>query len=154
MIKKLFIIAGIILLTIVFCLKSFSFKMRAEHYLETLSLKNLSTQMMSEMIKNFDTSECDNQIRIKCKGFDIFVTRINDICLFNRIEISDKAYKFTWNRIGVGADKKEVEKAYIFNTPIKDLDSNQIGYIIDDLWVEFQLSDEDIVEKILLFYGP
>lgn len=137
----------------IYNLKSFS-----SHYFNVLGLsKSMSTQEITQIIKESKNSiiKDESNIIIKCYGFDIVVEKHTEKnYLFKRIEIYDDIYKFTWSNICVGANKEKIEWEYRNSVPIKDLAQNEVGYIVDNLWIKFQFAEDETVEKIDLFYGP
>lgn len=145
-----------------FCVYSFAKGTTDQEYFEILGIEDYSLQYFEELLSRTPSEniiELDSKVlQVRQEGYDVFlIQNENDNlwyrCGFMRIEIYDTKYKFENGKIAVGVDKETVNNVYKKYSTIKDLPENQIGYIVNNLWVCFEL-DNSVVDKILLYYGP
>lgn len=145
------------------CLYRHIRKVTYNDYFLILGINDFSMQYFEEKrLRNSSDNIIDldsNKLKINEDGYDIFLRKnYNDTAKyqysFMRIEVYDAKHKFEHNRIAVGTEKGLVEKVYKNYEKVKDLPANQIGYIIDSLWVCFEFDNDNIVDKIILYFGP
>lgn len=158
-------LVALVVILIVFCLpfKNVFVKRSAdEEYFEVLGMENHSLQYFDELLYRTPSEniiELDSQVlQVRQDGYDIFLYQNKNSnslyhCSFMRIEIYDNKYKFENDKIAVGTDKETVSNVYKKYTTIKDLPEYQMGYIIDGLWIRFEL-DNNVVNKIIIYFGP
>lgn len=146
-----------------FNLYQYMMKDTYEDYFSVLGIDEFSIQYFEEHLLNDQAAniiDLDSKtLKIEEDGYDIFLLKNNSNAAeyrysFMRIEVHDAKYKFEHNKISVGTEKEVVENVYKKHEMIKDLPDNQVGYIIDSLWVRFEFNDSNVAQKIVLYFGP
>lgn len=158
--------AFLILIGIGFCcfnLYQYMMKDTYKDYFSVLGIDEVSIQYFEKQLLNNPSAniiDLDSEtLKIEKDGYDIFLFKNYSNTTeyhysFMRIEVNDAKYKFEHNKISLGTEKRVVENVYKQQDMIKDLPDNQVGYIIDSLWVRFEFDDSNVVEKIILYFGP
>ncbi len=76
----------------------------------------------------------------------------NEPQCFIRIDITGDQYKVGYTT--VGSNINVLKKLYYFKKKVKDLPENEFGIIENDLWTVFKYNKNNIVEQIIVYYGP
>lgn len=158
------LIAGLIIFVVgigIFSIVSFAWR-NDEDYMKILGIREFSYQYFDELLpraRSEDIVELDlDMLQLKQDGYDIFFHKNDDNAKYNysfmRIEVYDPKYKFDDEKIFVGVSKDLVVDTYSSYPEIKDLPSNRIGYIVDGMWINFELDTSNMIDKIIIYYGP
>lgn len=146
-----------------FYLYQYTMKDTCKDYFSVLGIDEVSIQYFEKQLLNNPSNnivDLDSKtLMIEKDGYDIFLRKNYSNTTeyhysFMRIDVNDDKYKFEHNKVSLGTEKGVVENVYKRHDMIKDLPDNQVGYIIDSLWVCFEFNDSNIVEKIILYFGP
>lgn len=84
---------------------------------------------------------------------DCIIIYNEDDCLMSVQIISSKVRYGLWN-VGIGDNRDKIKRAYHNISGIKDLSENEEGYIDNGLWVVYHFNQYNIVDKIIISYGP
>lgn len=112
---------------------------RGHTYKDVVEQKGVPTT--EKHIEDYSYVEYDGLLFVFPQGFN---------GIFIRAEVTTSKYKFGIHKIGVGSDREDVEKAYRGMKKIKDLPTDEFGYIDNGIWIIFKEDMNGIVERIII----